>query len=214
VGTVKPRRPYASALRTEHARQTRAKILDAAQGIFAERGYGSSTVEAIALEARVAVDTVYATFGTKRGVLSALMDVRVGGDDQPIELLDRAGPQGVRQEPSQERQLEAFASDVTAIIERVRPVDDIIRGAAAVDSEIAALRAGIQESRFQNMLKFVSWVAANGPLRGGMMAEDAASIVWSLTSPEIHRLLRVERGWTAEHYAEWLAQTLTRALLP
>jgi hypothetical protein len=83
-----------------------------------------------------------------------------------------------------------------------------------VDPEIAALRAGLQEHRFQNMLKFVSWVAANGPLRGGMMADDAAAIVWSLTSPEIHRLLRVDRGWTTERYAEWLAQTLTRTLLP
>ena len=113
------------------------------------------------------MDTVYAGFGNKRGLLSALMDVRVGGDDQPIDLLDRSGPQGVRHEPNQKRQLEAFAKDVTAIIERARPVDDIIRGAAAVDSEIAALRAGIQEHRFQNMLKFVSWVTANGPLRGG-----------------------------------------------
>jgi AcrR family transcriptional regulator len=214
VGTVKPRRPYTSALRSEQARQTRARILDAAQRVFAAKGYGSSTIEAIASEAGVAVDTVYASFGSKRGVLSVLMDVRVGGDDHQIDLLDRSGPQGVRREPSQKRQIEAFAKDVTTIIERARPVDDIIRGAAAVDSEVAAYRAGLQESRFQNMVKLVSWISQNGPLRGGMGREEGAAIVWSLTSPEMHRLLRVERAWTVERYAAWLADTLTLTLLP
>jgi AcrR family transcriptional regulator len=214
LGKVKPPRPYDSSLRQEHARQTRTRILDAAEGLFAERGYASSTMEAIAGAAGVAVDTVYAAFGTKRGVLSGLMDVRVGGDDQPIDLLDRSGPQAVRRQPDQKGQLEGFAKDVTAILERVRPVDDIMRGAAAVDSEIAALRARLQAHRFQNMLKLVSWVTANGPLRGGMGEEAAAAIVWSLASPEMHRMLRVDRAWTAERYAEWLADTLTLTLLP
>lgn len=214
MGSVKPRRPYASALRTEQARQTRARMLDAAQRVFGDKGYASSTIEAIASEAGVAVDTVYAGFGSKRGLLSALMDVRVGGDDEPIDLLDRSGPQGVRLEPNQKRQLDAFAKDITPVIERARPVDDIMRGAAAVDSEIAALRGRIQEQRFQNMLKFVSWVTANGRLRGGMSEEAAAAIVWSVTSPEMHRLLRVDRAWTVERYTEWLADTLTLTLLP
>ena len=189
-------------------------MLDAAQRVFAERGYASTTIEAIASEAGVAVDTVYAGFGSKRGLLSALMDVRVGGDDEPIDLLERSGPQGVRREPNQKRQVEAFANDISSIIERARPVDDVMRGAAAVDSEIAGLRARLQEQRFQNMLKFVSWVTANGPLRGGMSEEDAAAIVWGLTSPEMHRLLRVDRGLTIERYTEWLAETLTLTLLP
>jgi AcrR family transcriptional regulator len=214
VVKVKSGRRYDSARRKEQARQTRAAILEAAQGLFAERGYASSTIEAIAAEAGVAVDTVYATFGNKRGVLSSLMDVRVGGDDQPIGVLDRPGPQRVRREPSQKRQLAAFAADVTAIIERARPVDDIIRSAAAVDGEIATMRSRLHETRFQNMLQFVGWLSANGPLRQGLSEAEAAGIVWSLTSPEVHRLLRVDRGWSSERYSEWLAETLTRTLLP
>jgi AcrR family transcriptional regulator len=214
VANVKPQRRYDSALRKEQARQTRARMLDAAQRLFAERGYASTTMDAIAAEAGVAVDTVYAGFGSKRGVLSALMDVRVGGDDQPVELLDRSGPQAVRRETDQRRQVATFARDVTGIIERARPVDDVIRGAAAVDIEIAAMRANLQEVRFQNMRRFVSWLTANGPLRSGVGEDDAAAIVWSLTSPEIHRLLRVDRAWSAEQYAEWLGQTLTLTLLP
>lgn len=214
MANVKPQRRYDSALRKEQARQTRARMLDAAQRLFSERGYASTTMDAIAAEAGVAVDTVYAGFGSKRGVLSALMDVRVGGDDQPVELLDRSGPQAVRRETDQRRQVATFARDVTGIIERARPVDDVIRGAAAVDIEIAAMRANLQEVRFQNMRRFVSWLTANGPLRSGVGEDDAAAIVWSLTSPEIHRLLRVDRAWSTEQYAEWLGQTLTLTLLP
>lgn len=213
MANVKTQRRYDSALRKEQARQTRVRMLDAAQRLFAARGYAASTMEAIASEAGVAVDTIYSGFGSKRGVLSSLLDVRVGGDDEPIDLLDRPGPQAVRREPDQKRQIAAFAGDITAIVERVRPVDDIIRGAAAVDSEVAVLRSRIQESRYEGMRQFVTWLAANGPLRRGMTDADAAAIVWTLTSPEVHRLLRSERGWTKERYKEWLAETLRRTLL-
>lgn len=214
MGKVNAPRSYDSSLRKEQARQTRTRIVDAAERLFVERGYAASTMEAIASSAGVAVDTVYAGFATKRGLLSALMDVRVGGDDEPVDLLDRSGPQAVRHEPDQRRQVEGFAMDVTAILERARPVDDIMKGAAAVDSEVAGLRARIQAQRFQNLIKFVSWITANGPLRGGMNEEAGAAIVWTLTSPEVHRLLRVDRAWTAERYADWLAETLTLTLLP
>jgi AcrR family transcriptional regulator len=211
---VKSSRSYDSALRKEQAGQTRMRILDAAERLFSDRGYAASTMEAVAAGAGVAVDTVYAAFGSKRGVLQALLGVRVGGDASRIDLLDRPGPQSVRREPSQKRQLAAFAKDVSAIIERVGPVDDIIRGAAAVDAGIAALRVKAQEERYQSMRKLVSWVAANGPLRGGLSEDDAASIVWTMTSPEVHRLLRVGRGWTSARYTAWLEQSLPRMLLP
>jgi AcrR family transcriptional regulator len=214
VAKVKPKRVYDSALRKQQASQTRIKILDAAQKLFAERGYAASTIEAIASGAGVAVDTVYATFGSKREVLKSLLDVRVGGDEAPIDLLDRPGPQAVRAERNQLSQLFTFAGAVSEIIERVRPVDDIIRGAAAVDADVAALRAKMQESRYQSMREFVSWVAANGPLRDGLTEEDAATILWTLTSPEVHGLLRAARGWPAERYTAWLRESLTRILLP
>jgi AcrR family transcriptional regulator len=214
VGKVKAGRRYDSELRKQQASQTRLRILDAAQKLFAERGYAASTVEVTAKEAGVAVDTVYAAFGSKRGVLKALLEVRVGGDDAPIDLLDRPGPQAVRHEPNQRRQIAAFAVDISAIIERARPVDDIIRGAAAVDDDIAVFRTKAQEHRFGNMRQFAAWLAANGPLRDGLTEEEAAGIVWTMTSPEVHRLLRVNRGWTPERYSAWLRDSLTRILLP
>jgi len=214
VARVKAKRPYTSTLRQEQARQTRLRILDAAQRLFTDRGYGATTMESIAAEAGVATDTVYASFGTKAGVLHRLLDVRVGGDDSPVALLDRQGPQKVRAQPTQRAQVAAFAADVAQILERARPVDDIMRGAAAVDPEIAALRARMQGgSRYANTSRLVSWLAAKGPFRGGMDEQEAAAIVWTLASPEVHGLLRGERGWSMKRYVSWLADTMTRTLL-
>jgi AcrR family transcriptional regulator len=214
VSKVKPKRIYDSSLRKQQAAQTRTRILDSAQKLFAERGYATSTVEAIAAAAGVAVDTVYAAFGSKRGVLQALLNVRVGGDEAELDLLAREGPQAVRRETDQKAQLAAFAADVSSIVERARPVDDIIRGAAAVDAEIATLRNEAQAYRYRNMRQLVSWLASKGPLRDALSEEDAAAIVWAMTSPEVHGLLRVARGWSPERYATWLRDSLTRILLP
>jgi len=214
VPKVKVKRTYDSSLRKQQASHTRMRILDAAQRLFGERGYAPSTVEAIAAAAGVAVDTVYAAFGSKRGLLQALLNVRVGGGEAELDLLARAGPQAVRREPDQRAQLAAFAADVSSIIERARPVDDIIRGAAAVDSDIAALRGENEAYRYRNMRQLVAWLAAKGPLRDGLSEDDAAAIVWAMTSPEVHGKLRVARGWSAGRYTAWLKESLTRILLP
>src|SRR5438270_1881577 len=158
--SVKARRQYSSPLRQKQATQTRLRILDAAQKLFADHGYAATTMEAIAGAAGVATDTVYATFRNKAGVLRELLNVRVAGDDSPRPLLERSGPQGVRAEPTQKRQLAAFAADVAQILERARPVDDIMRSAAAVDPEIASLRKGMQSARWANEKELVVWVAA------------------------------------------------------
>src|SRR5205807_9769412 len=68
--------------------------------------------------------------------------------------------------------------------------------------------------RYDNMRRFVSWLAAKGPFRPGIGEEEAAAIVWTLAGPEVNRLLRTARGWSRERYVAWLADTLVRPLLP
>lgn len=210
---VKSQRRYVSGVRQDQARRTRIRILEAAHRLFTKNGYARTTIERIAAEAGVAIDTVYAIFGSKRAILSGLMERQVGGDDQAIPMLDRPGPQSVRRELNQRRQLARFVAGVTDAIERSRPIDDIMRSAAAIDPEISALRGSIQEERFRNMTTLVRWLRANGPLRGERSVEEAGAIVWTLTSPEVHRLLRIERGWSSERFRDWLGDTLARTLL-
>jgi AcrR family transcriptional regulator len=213
MAPVKGKRAYDSTLRKQQAAQTRSRILDAAEALFAERGYPSTTIEAIATSAGVSPDTVYSVFGSKSGVLHKLLDVRVGGDDSPTALLERPGPQSVRAEPDPRRQLAAFASDVTGILERARPVDDIMRSAAVVDPEVASLRSHMQAERHRNMRSLVGWLARKARFRRALSEEEVAAVIWTLASPEVHRLLRTERHWSRQTYSDWLGDTLTRALL-
>jgi AcrR family transcriptional regulator len=210
----KPKRAYNSTRRQAQARQTRQQIANAARTLFTQRGYAGATIEAIAQEADVAPETIYSVFGSKRKVLSHLLDISVGGDDQPIRLIDRPEPQAVFRETDQRRQLGMFARDITSILERAAPIMELIRIAAKTEPDIADLFKHILSERLHNMEVLVHHVAANGPLREGLMNAQGADIVWTITSPEVFLLLTVDRGWMREQYINWLADSLIRLLLP
>jgi hypothetical protein len=108
-----------------------------------------------------------------------------------------------------------FAAGITGQLEQIRPMDDVLRSAAAVDPAAAQLRDDLQlRQRKEAMRAVISWVAAHGPLREGVTDEDAAAVVWTLTSPEVHRMLRDSWGWSREHYQVWLRDTFISTLLP
>ncbi|MCW2903028.1 MAG: ttgR 2 [Streptosporangiaceae bacterium] len=187
----------------------------AARELFLDQGYAATAIAAVARRAQVSPDTVYSAFGSKVALLKEVLDVVVGGDDERVALLDRTDPQAMRAEPNQRTQLAMFAAGMTAQLERVRPVDDILRSAAAVDPVAAELRADIQlRQRRAAMRTVVSWLAAHGSLRNRMSEEEAAAIVWTLTSPEVHLMLRDTWGWSPQRYEQWLRETLTSSLLP
>ncbi|RIK43349.1 MAG: hypothetical protein DCC57_17835 [Chloroflexi bacterium] len=73
--------------RQQQARATRAHIAATARQLFRAQGYASTSVEAIAAQAGVAVSTVYAIFRNKRSILAGR------SADPP---LDGAGADGWR----------------------------------------------------------------------------------------------------------------------
>lgn len=208
------KRSYNSTRRKEQALQTRSQIVEAARRLFLSRGYTGATLEAIAQEAGVAVETVYAAFGNKRAILSRLIDVSLVGDENPSPLLEREGPRTVMREADQHRQVELFAADIYGIMSRMTPIFEIVRVAAKTDAEIAALYENMLSSRVQGLMAFVRALVQNGPLRDGVSADIAAETVWTLTSADVITLLTIHRGWSAEKYQRWLADMLRRSLLP
>lgn len=208
------KRTYNSSRRKEQAHQTRLQIVEAARILFMDCGYTGATIEAIANKAGVAVETVYAAFGNKRTILAKLLDVSLVGDDQPIPLLEREGPQKVLQDTDQNRQIELFANDIYEIMGRVAPIFEIMHFASKADPEIAGMYQKMLDARARNMIVFVRALMKNGPLRAGFTPEDAAETVWALTSGEMFTLLSVNRGWPEERHKRWLADALKRMLLP
>jgi AcrR family transcriptional regulator len=208
------KRRYTSTRRQSQAAETRRQIIAAAGKLFAERGYAGTTIEDIAREAGSAVQTVYATFGTKRAILTRLVELTVGGDEAAVPVLERPEPQAVRRETDQQRQLQVFAHGVTEILVRMSPIFEIMRTAAKTEPDIADLLRRLLEERLQNMIEFAGWVAANGALRDGLDVAAAGETVWMLTSAEVYRLLTVDRGWARDQYEQWVAATLMTLLLP
>ena len=212
---VKPARTYRSPLRAAQAQQTRRRIIESARTLFVENGYGPTTVAAVARHAGVSADTVYSGFGTKIALLQDVLAVVIGGDDQQVPFLERAAPQAMRAETDQRRQIAMFAHGMTEQLERIRPLDDVLRSAAAVDESAAELRAKTQTGqRLAAMKVVVQWVAERGGLRAGRTVDEAGAVVWTLTSPEVHRMLRDDCGWPRERYEHWLRETLVDTLLP
>ncbi len=205
---------YNSARRQAQARETRRQIIEAAHQLFTENGYAGATIEAIAQEGGVAPETVYATFGNKRSILVALVNNLVGGDDQPIPLLQRPGPQNVLQERDASRQIHLFAQDISNILERVAPLFEVVRAAAKTEPDIDVLLQSLLNERLRNLTTFVQHLAANKSLRAGLDEVQAGETVWTLSSPEVFSLLIRDRGWTKERYAQWLGDSLSRLLLP
>lgn len=209
------RRSYDSTRRRAAAQQRRSRILQAAAELFLSEGYPRTTVAAIAQRAEVSEDLVFLLFTSKRGVLKEVMDVAIGGDDQDIPLLEREGPQAVQAATDQREQLQLFAAGITSQLDRVRPFNDLVRSAAAVEPEIAALQDDLHLRQRRSAMRMVAtWVAANGPLRNDMSVEAAAAILWTLASPDVYRMLTVHWSWSREQYQDWLRATLIAALLP
>lgn len=192
----------------------RRRILESARDLFLEAGYPGSTVGAIAARAEVSEDLIFRLYGSKRGVLKEVMDTAIGGDDENVQVLEREGPQAVRAATDQHKQIRLFAAGMTAQLDRVQPLNDLLRSAAVVEPEIAILRDDLHQRQRRSAMNMVAtWIAANGPLRDGMAADQAGAIIWTLASPEVHRALRLDCGWPSDRFRDWLRHMIAAAVL-
>jgi AcrR family transcriptional regulator len=208
---VKARRRYRSERRREQAEQTRQRVLDAAAKLFEERGYETATIAAIAVEAGVSPETVYARFDNKRTLLGELVRSAVRGED-PAPVPEQSGPRALAALTDQREQLGLFAADIVPRIERAGPMMAVLAGAPRTDPELAELLTRLHADRLRNLGVLVDALAANGPLR--LDRDEAVETVWALASPDLHRLLTRSRGWTRERYRDWLSESLVALLLP
>jgi AcrR family transcriptional regulator len=200
------KRRYRSPLREAQAAATRSRILDAALDTFLDQGYAGTSVAAIARAAGVSPETVYATFGTKRGMISALLE-QVDAEDRPRRAAELSRERG----GGPEVDLEVIAESVAAFwASRGRLVRLLRQGIG--DPEIGRLWQRRQHARRQLLANVVRrWPP--GSLRPGLSPKAAADLAWALTTVELHEMLVGECGWTLEDYVAWLTQCLRRDLL-
>jgi AcrR family transcriptional regulator len=199
--------------RERKAAATRRRVLDAAESLFVRDGYAATTIAAIAEEADVAVQTVYAVFGNKRTILTELLAARVVGDDDDWPLADRAEWQEMEHEPDPRQQLTLLAAIATRIGSRLGALYEVLAAAAGSDPEIAELYRRQQDYRYRDQQRLALVLARKQALRVGLSDTRATDIMWAIANPAMHHALVGERNWGAKEYERWLAHILTCALL-
>ena len=75
------KRAYKSLVRQRQAGDTRRRIVDATRHLLQSEGYAGMTIEAIARQAEVSAQSVYAIFKSKTGILTELLDQSSFGVD-------------------------------------------------------------------------------------------------------------------------------------
>ena len=176
-------------------------------------GYQATTINAVSDHSDVPVATVYRLFSSKLGILKALLDVSIAGDDQALPLPERPQVAALFAEPDPDKLLAEFATITVAINARSSDAYRILSSAAGSDPAAAALLADYQRQRDEGQGRVARALARAGALRPGLRQRDAADLVHALMSPELYRLLVVDRGWTPQRYQQWLATTLADQLL-
>jgi AcrR family transcriptional regulator len=195
-------------------RLARAAVAEAARTLFLDRGYGATTVEAISTLSDVPAATVYRLFGSKLGILKALLDISIAGDDQSVPLEERPQVLALLADPDPRDQLSGFAGIARGIMSRTEPVYRILVSAADSDPDAAALLAEQSRQRQRGQGGIARHLARAGALRPGLRERDAADIIHALMSPEVYRLLVRDRRWSPDRYEQWLGEVLIDQLLP
>ena len=194
-------------------RLARAAVVEAARALFLERGYAGTTIDTISQVSDVPAATVYRLFSTKLGILKALLDVSIAGDDQAVAQPDRPHVRALVADQDPTTQLAGLAGIVCGIMSRAEPLHRILISATASDPDAAALLAELTRQRQHGHAQIVRSLARARVLRPKLRERDADDIVNALTSPEVFRLLVLDRGWPPARYEQWLKDILIEQLL-
>jgi AcrR family transcriptional regulator len=193
----------AGSLRAEQAGVTTRRILDAARRRFVEDGYAATTLRAIAADAGVAVQTVYAVFGSKANILRALR-ASVVSDPAAGEAYAAALPS-----PSADQALRSFASSIRMRWEVGYDVVLVDLNAATADAGIRAEVDAANTRRRQGIADLAQRLAK---LDRRLDPTHVEAVLDALTLPLVYGQLVHAHGWSPDAYESWLADALRREI--
>lgn len=211
--SVKGGRAYDASGRREQARRNRWAVLEAARERFIGQGYAATTMAEIAEDAGLSVESVYKMFQNKPGLLKAVFDVTLAGDDEPIPMADREDIQGVLAEPDAVRKIALFADHIARTLPRIAPVQLLVRAAADADPAVEAVWRQTKDEFLDGMTHFARDLEATGALKPGLDVTEARDLLWSFFAVELYELLVLQRGWAPARYASVVAEALQHTLV-
>ena len=188
-------------------------MVETARSLFLERGYSSTTIEAISERSDTPQATVYRLFASKLGILKSVLDVSIGGDDEAVPMLERPQVRALLSDQDPKQRVTGFAGMLRDLMARTAPMHRVLVEAARSDREAASLLSEIARQRREGQRRIARSLARQGALRPGIRERDAADIIHARASPEVYGLLVSDRGWKGDRYEAWLRDTLAEQLL-
>jgi AcrR family transcriptional regulator len=204
---ARPRRTYNTAFRQEQARATRLRILEAARRLFAARGYSTVTMREVANEAGVAVQTVHVIFGTKLALAQGIVEAALEDVNQEVVAFIR------RADEAQDLRVTLHAVGAIARLAYERFGDVLLFLHEAGDPQLTAEAERFDRTRLESQAPIAPALARAGRLRAGLSTQEAADLIWALSSPEWYELLVLRRGWDPNRWQQTLGDALVHLLL-
>lgn len=198
-------REYTPRARARSMARTRARIIETARQLLPDAA--TVPVDTIAAAAGVSVQTMYTHFGSKRGLLMAVIDA-VQRDAGTYADFERVW-QSADGETALRRMLEA----TFRIWDGAWPVVEFAERARRTDPEILRYLREVDGYRRANLRSITDRLATEGRLRHGLDAERAADAVFALSIPPVYEELVRVRGWPLARSTAIMTETVVAAII-
>ncbi len=201
---VPARRPYDASGRRAAAERRRVMVAEVAGELFAEHGWGGTTLAMVAAESGVSVELVTKTFGSKAGLFMA--GFRSAGFGRRGGLQEAYTQLRLADEPDLDVRLDRFVEFACSIVEPMGPLVGVLVQGAEQDPTLHELVRVAHVGHAALCEDVVRLLARGEP------APDAVDEVYLLTRSETYQVLAEHRGWSIERYAAWLRRSLRAAV--
>ena len=189
------------------AAETRREILRAARRLFAAHGYAGTSLQQIAEESGVAVQTIYSSVGSKAALVLALNDLI----DEEAGVAQLGA--GVRAETDPPTMIAKTIHLTRQLNERCGDLIQVMLSAEPAEPDIAAAVADGMRRHESGASAMAQRLGALGALRADTTPERAAAVFSMMTSAASWLQLTQRAGWTFDQSEAWLTESLTQLLL-
>lgn len=204
-------RQYDASRRRAEAERTRGRVLDVAQRMLLDGGYGRTSVSAIARAAGVSVELVYKAFGGKAGLVREIQNRALLGQG-PVPAPDRSDAVAATDIDARSllREWSRLATEVSPL---GSPIVLLVRAGAGADADLAALLEEINQQRLERMALNAARLVTHPGVRPELGVEQIRDVLWTYSAPELYDLLVRQRGWTVDRFGDFLFRGMSGQLL-
>lgn len=199
--------------RQQQALGTRNEICRVAERLFLENGYVATTIDSIARESGVAVQTIYNSVGNKAAILNVILERVVTGTDATVTV-SQIMTERVAAATDLPGAIGVLADWMVEFNGRAAAIFAVLRQAAAVDPEVSSLDRMRAKRRRHNYERAATDYRERGGIAADITDAEAAASIWAIGHPDVYTELVTRAGWTTDAYARWVNGALTRLLTP